>query len=97
MRAQIRALTGGMHVHFNEVGVTDRSTHYFCSPSDIARSAYCHTLSVGHFFCEAPYFLHRMRFDSFLAALVVDGCLTLRKGERDIPLLSGSLALLDCY
>lgn len=84
-------------MHFNEIGVTDRSIHYFSSPSDLAREAYCHTLSVGHFFCENPYYLHRMRYDSYLAALVVDGCLTLRCPDRDIPVLPGGLMLVDCY
>lgn len=84
-------------MHFNEIGVTERSIHYFASPSDVARRAYCHAISVGHFYCEAPYFLHRMRYDSFLAALVMDGCLMLRKGGTDIPVLPGGLMLVDCW
>ncbi len=88
---------GGMDVHFNEVGVTDRSIHYFNSPSDAAKKAYYHINSIGHFFCEAPYLVHRMCYNSFLAALVVDGCLILRKGACDIPVLPGGLMLVDCY
>lgn len=84
-------------MRFNEVGVTDRSVHYFSSPSETVRHAYCHTISVGHFFCETPYFLHRMRYDSFLVVLVVDGCLTFRKNGRDIPVTPGGLMLLDCW
>lgn len=84
-------------MYFNEVGVTDKSVHYFSSPSETVRRAYCHTISVGHFFCESPYFLHRMRYDSFLAVLVIDGCLTFRKNGRDVPVLPGGLMLLDCW
>lgn len=84
-------------MHFNEIGVTDSSIHFFSSPSRSVRATYCHTLSTGHFYCNAPYFLHRMRYDSFLAILVVDGCLSLRRQTRDIPVLSGGLLLLDCY
>lgn len=84
-------------MHFNEVGVMDNSIHFFSSPSEDVRHTYCHTLSTGHFYCEAPYFLHRMRYDSLLALLVMDGCLTLRRNDRDIPVLPGGLMFLDCW
>lgn len=84
-------------MYFNEVGVTDKSVHYFSSPSETVRHTYCHTISTGHFFCEFPYFLHRMRYDSFLAVLVIDGCLIFRKDGQDTSVLPGGLLLLDCW
>jgi len=83
-------------MHFNESGIRGDSVHYFSMPSDALSGAFCHTVSAGHFFCEPPYYLHRMCYNSFLAILVVDGTLLFRRGGRDMPLRAGALVLEDC-
>ena len=84
-------------MHFNEVGVTDRSIHFFSSPSARSKRIYLHTLSMGHYFVVFPYRVHRMRFDSFLLLLVVDGSLLLHTSDGEERMLPGEMMLVDCY
>lgn len=84
-------------MHFNEAGVTDKSIHFFSSPSARVKRIYLHTLSIGHFFVISPYRVHRMRFDSFLLLLIVKGSLLLHTSDGEERMLPGVMMLIDCY
>ena len=79
-----------------EPKINSKSEYFICTPSAQAKRLYLYANSVGHFFYEAGYFLHREKYDSYLLLSVVKGSLIV-KTDSMIRVNAGHLVLIDCY
>ncbi len=69
----------------------------YCTPSERAKAFYCYLLCAGHYFCEPPYYVGRIRFDSYLLVAVKKGELLYLCGDKVVSVPAGCSAIIDCH
>lgn len=80
-----------------ESKVSLKSDYYVYAPSTIAKKLYLYPVSIGHFFYEPNYFIHRNSFDSFLIMYIKNGDCTIKTKNFHQTAHTGDFVLLDCY
>lgn len=81
----------------HELKVTSQSDYYVYAPSALAQKLYLYPVSIGHFFYEPGYFIHRNNFDSFLIMYIAKGnCEITFQGQTYIA-HTGDFVFLNCY
>lgn len=81
-----------------ELNVAVDSSNYFVSaPSAIAMDSFLYPTYLGRFTYLPGYYLHRLRFDSFLLMFIMEGTLTLEYNSQKQIAKKNSFVMLDCY
>lgn len=78
-------------------GVSTSSTIFFHTPSNRIPDFFYYPLCIGHYFCNIPYEINRVRYDSFLLLYTKSGkgAVTVN-GETRLQ-NPGDVCLIDCY
>jgi len=81
----------------HESGVKNNSTIYFYTASTQAKRTFYYPICLGYFYYEANYHLKRDAYDSFLLMYVTNGECTIKLNSDTYCVVSGQIALIDCY
>lgn len=78
-------------------GVSSASTIFFHTPENRILDFFYFPLCIGHFFCNIPYEVNRLRYDSFLLLYTKSGKGVVTVNGEDFIQNPGDVCLIDCY
>lgn len=77
-------------------GVRMGSSIYFYTPSENSRNNLFYPIAAGSFFCDKNYKVNRIKYDSFLVLLVLEGEIALELNDTYVASKNEAL-IIDCY
>ena len=84
-------------MHNIEQGVLEKSSAFFHTPSNLAKSIFFYLLCAGHFYCDQNYCVERQDFNSYLMMYVREGNGTVCFEDKTYYAKANDVILLNCH